>query len=172
MEYEILTNKTTYFAYGVKELRETLKSIDDEVVKIWKNIKHNGTNVDVTKKYIIKEANKMVDFRTVKETVNRVVAELKENDANWSWRAVVNKSEIKVYWGYLQYVDKKDSHFTIKMSDRLEESNTDDFMVARNEHDEYMEGAIVGDDCGCDGDVGRCVTVLLKAIASIAHSRY
>lgn len=114
----------------------------------------------------------MVDFRTVKKTVDKVVAELRENDANWSWRAVVNKSEIKVFWGYLQYADTKDSHFTIKMSDRPEESNTDDFMVARNEHDEYMEGAIIGTEYGCDGDVSRCVTVLLRAIASIAHSRY
>ena len=66
------------------------------------------------------------------------------------------------------------SHFTIKMSDREDECGTDtDFMVARNEHDEYMTGRIVGvDECWQDGDLNTCVAGLLRGIATIAHSRY
>lgn len=116
----------------------------------------------------------VVDFREAKEVAKEVAKELTEKDSNWKWRVQVLKSEIRVWWGYLQYCDTEDSHFTIKMSDREDECGTDtDFMVARNEHDEYMTGRIVGvDECWQDGDLNTCVAGLLRGIATIAHSRY
>lgn len=115
-----------------------------------------------------------VDFREAKEVAKEVAKELTEKDSNWKWRVQVLKSEIRVWWGYLQYCDTEDSHFTIKMSDREDECGTDtDFMVARNEHDEYMTGRIIGvDECWQDGDLNTCVAGLLRGIATIAHSRY
>ena len=116
----------------------------------------------------------VVDFREAKEVAKEVAKELTEKDSNWKWRVQVVKSEIRVWWGYLQYCDTEDSHFTIKMSDREDERGTDtDFMVARNEHDEYMTGRIIGvDECWQDGDLNTCVAGLLRGIATIAHSRY
>lgn len=116
----------------------------------------------------------VVDFREAKEVAKEVAKELTEKDSNWKWRVQVLKSEIRVWCGYLQYCDTEDSHFTIKMSDREDECGTDtDFMVARNEHDEYMTGRIVGvDECWQDGDLNTCVAGLLRGIATIAHSRY
>lgn len=116
----------------------------------------------------------VVDFREAKEVAKEVAKELTEKDSNWKWRVQVLKSEIRVWWGYLQYCDTEDSHFTIKMSDREDECGTDtDFMVARNEHDEHMTGRIVGvDECWQDGDLNTCVAGLLRGIATIAHSRY
>ena len=115
-----------------------------------------------------------VDFREAKEVAKEVAKELTEKDSNWKWKVQVLKSEICVWWGYLQYCDTEDSHFTIKMSDREDECGTDtDFMVARNEHDEYMTGRIIGvDECWQDGDLNTCVAGLLRGIATIAHSRY
>lgn len=115
-----------------------------------------------------------VDFREAKEVAKEVAKELTEKDSNWKWRVQVLKSEIRVWWGYLQYCNTEDSHFTIKMSDREDECGTDtDFMVARNEHDEYMTGRIIGvDECWQDGDLNTCVAGLLRGIATIAHSRY
>lgn len=116
----------------------------------------------------------VVDFREAKEIAKEVAKELTEKDSNWKWRVQVLKSEIRVWLGYLQYCDTEDSHFTIKMSDREDECGTDtDFMVARNEHDEYMTGRIIGvDECWQDGDLNTCVAGLLRGIATIAHSRY
>lgn len=116
----------------------------------------------------------VVDFREAKEVAKEVAKELTEKDSNWKWKVQVLKSEIRVWWGYLQYCDTEDSHFTIKMSDREDECGTDtDFMVARNEHDEYMTGRIIGvDECWQDGDLNTCVAGLLRGIATIAHSRY
>lgn len=115
-----------------------------------------------------------VDFREAKEVAKEVAKELTEKDSNWKWKVQVLKSEIRVWWGYLQYCDTEDSHFTIKMSDREDECGTDtDFMVARNEHGEYMTGRIIGvDECWQDGDLNTCVAGLLRGIATIAHSRY
>ena len=123
---------------------------------------------------VAKRVEDTVDFREAKEVAKEVAKELTEKDSNWKWRVQVLKSEIRVWWGYLQYCDTEDSHFTIKMSDREDECGTDtDFMVARNEHDEYMTGRIIGvDECWQDGDLNTCVAGLLRGIATIAHSRY
>lgn len=123
---------------------------------------------------VAKRVEDTVDFREAKEVAKEVAKELTEKDSNWKWRVQVLKSEIRVWWGYLQYCDTEDSHFTIKMSDREDECGTDtDFMVARNEHDEYMAGRIIGvDECWQDGDLNTCVAGLLRGIATIAHSRY
>lgn len=146
---------------------------EDGRVFYWRTLLDKIELVDVEEeKQEVQEV--VVDFREAKEVAKEVAKELTEKDSNWKWRVQVLKSEIRVWWGYLQYCDTEDSHFTIKMSDREDECGTDtDFMVARNEHDEYMTGRIVGvDECWQDGDLNTCVAGLLRGIATIAHSRY
>lgn len=43
-----------------------------------------------------------VDFREAKEVAKEIAKELTEKDSNWKWRVQVLKSEIRVWWGYLQ----------------------------------------------------------------------
>lgn len=146
---------------------------EDGRVFYWRSLISKIELVDVEEeKQEVQEV--VVDFREAKEVAKEVAKELTEKDSNWKWRVQVLKSEIRVWWGYLQYCDTEDSHFTIKMSDREDECGTDTgFMVARNEHDEYMTGRIVGvDECWQDGDLNTCVAGLLRGIATIAHSRY
>ena len=146
---------------------------EDGRVFYWRSLISKIELVDVEEeKQEVQEV--VVDFREAKEVAKEVAKELTEKDSNWKWRVQVLKSEIRVWWGYLQYCDTEDSHFTIKMGDREDECGTDtDFMVARNEHDEYMTGRIVGvDECWQDGDLNTCVAGLLRGIATIAHSRY
>lgn len=101
-------------------------------------------------------------MREIEETLAHNLREVREKKG-YTLKDVVKGT------GYTE-----DSHFTIKMSDREDECGTDtDFMVARNEHDEYMTGRIVGvDECWQDGDLNTCVAGLLRGIATIAHSRY
>ena len=152
--------------------KEFLVTEDDRVF-YWRTLLDKIELVDTEEEK--QEVQEMVvDFREAKEVAKEVAKELTEKDSNWKWRVQVLKSEIRVWWGYLQYCDTEDSHFTIKMSDREDERGTDtDFMVARNEHDEYMTGRIIGvDECWQDGDLNTCVAGLLRGIATIAHSRY
>jgi hypothetical protein len=119
-----------------------------------------------------------VDYREVKEVVTEVVKDLNTKDANWKWRAVVNKGEVKIFWEYLQYVDTKDSHFTITTgsAERGEATSNDDsevFVVARDEHDEYITGRIVGEiKRWQDGNLSKCVRELIYSIYSKAKSEY
>lgn len=164
-------------AYDLTEenskLHKEFLVIEDGRVFYWRTLLDKIELVDTEEEK--QEVQEMVvDFREAKEVAKEVAKELTEKDSNWKWRVQVLKSEIRVWWGYLQYCDTEDSHFTIKMSDREDERGTDtDFMVARNEHDEYMTGRIIGvDECWQDGDLNTCVAGLLRGIVTIAHSRY
>jgi hypothetical protein len=112
----------------------------------------------------------MQDFRTVKDTVKEVITEIKAQDKNWSWKAEVLKDEIRVWWGYLQYCDTEDSHFTIRMGTEEEGNIENDFVVARDEHDEFIEGAFLGGARWQDGTLDKCVEKLLRAIAYTSHN--
>lgn len=114
----------------------------------------------------------MQDFRTVEITVKRVVKELNAEDPNWSWKADVLKNKIRVWWGYLQYCNNEDSHFTIEMGTKEEGNTQNDFVVARNERNEYMGGALLGDKFYSDGNLDKCVEILLRKIAHKAHNQY
>lgn len=113
-----------------------------------------------------------VDFRQAKQVAKSIADSLNAND-KWKWEVNVKENEIKVRWEYLQYIGKEDDHFTIKMGDKEECEDTDDFVVAKNHNDEFMTGRIIGTDKSWkDGDLKACVSSLLISIATIAHSRY
>lgn len=164
-------------AYDLREenskLHKEFLVTEDGRVFYWRSLISKIELVDTEEER--QEVQEMVvDFREAKEVAKEVAKELTEKDDNWKWRVQVLKSEIRVWWGYLQYCDNEDSHFTIKMGDRESECGEHtDFMVARNEDDEYMTGRIIGvEECWQDGDVKTCVASLLRGIATIAHSRY
>lgn len=164
-------------AYDLREenskLHKEFLVTEDGRVFYWRSLISKIELVDIEEEK--QEVQEMaVDFREAKEVAKEVAKELTEKDSNWKWRVQVLKSEIRVWWGYLQYCDTEDSHFTIKMGDRESEcGECTDFMVARNETDEYMTGRIIGvEECWQDGDVKTCVASLLRGIATIAHSRY
>lgn len=112
------------------------------------------------------------DFREVKQAVQDTVKEMREKDPNWSWRADVLKSEIRVWWGYLQYMSTKDTHFTIK-DGSLEQGNTeDDFIVLHDEQGYYMNGKLIGDKSYLDGTFEECVVALMRDLQSRVNRTY
>lgn len=70
-----------------------------------------------------------VDFREAKEVAKEVAKELTEKDSNWKWRVQVLKSEIRVWWGYLQYCDTEDGVCTGVRSLRAPRSEGNMFTV-------------------------------------------
>lgn len=82
-----------------------------------------------------------VDYEYIDGKVVKCKAyELKEADSNLHKEFLVTEDGRLFYW--LSLISK------IELVDRdetTEESNTDDFVVARNEHDEYMYGVILGE---------------------------
>ena len=156
---------------------DTMETVSEDTVYD-KQVDENGNEYIITWEYydhkgtVYGEEDKVVDLREVKDTVKATVAELRAEDPNWSWKADVLKNEIRVWWGYLQYCDNEDSHFTIRMG-TTEEGNLDnDFITARDEHNHYVAGALIGSECYCDGDLAKCVARLLRALASRTHRYY
>lgn len=178
-DYEYIDGKVVKCrAFDLREngskLHKEFLVTEDGRVFYWLSLYQKIELVDVEEEKKEEEEKMVVDFREVKEVAKEVAKELTEKDDNWKWRVQVLKNEIRVWWGYLQYCDTEKSHFTITMSDKESEcGESNDFMVARNEHDEYMTGRIVGvDECWQDGDITTCVASLLRGIAMIALSRY
>lgn len=51
----------------------------------------------------------MIDLREYKDIAKAAVAKERELDENWSWSLkAVNKNEIRIGWGYLDYIGEKD----------------------------------------------------------------
>ena len=112
------------------------------------------------------------DFRTVKQAVQDTIKEMRAKDLNWKWRADVLKSEIRIWWGYLQYINTQNSHFTIK-NGSLEQGNTeDDFIVLHDDKDLYMNGRLVGDKAWQDGSLEECVVSLMRYLQNRVSNTY
>lgn len=105
------------------------------------------------------------DFRTAKEAARDAVTELNGEDADWKWGVNIRKDEVRIYWGYLDYMDEG-KYFSVCNGDH------DDFIVAKNEHGDVLTGAIIGNEFWCDGNLNRCVYKLIKAIGYVAHTQY
>lgn len=48
------------------------------------------------------------DLRQYRSTILEAVKQERERDENWSWRVIaINKNEIKIGWGYLDFLHEK-----------------------------------------------------------------
>lgn len=113
------------------------------------------------------------DFRTVKAAVMNTVKEMDQKDPNWKWKAEVQKSRIKIFWGYLDYVGEKQPFIITDGEQEREECWEDDeFIVLRNEHDEYMSGRLVGTDLISNGSLEQCVISLMKGLQGRVNRTY
>ena len=74
----------------------------------------------------------MFDLRNYKSTIREAVKLESERDPNWNWKVVaINKSEVRIGWGYLDYIGEK-KPFTITLSEHEwedEEFDTDVFLA-------------------------------------------
>lgn len=111
----------------------------------------------------------MVDFRTLCNKAKEEIQKINERDSNWSWKISILKDEVQIWWGYLQYCDTQESHFTIRMGTKEEGNLCDDFMKAIDEHGETISGSLVGDEFYCDGTHEDCIVRLMRAIERKAH---
>ena len=60
----------------------------------------------------------MTDLRGYKEVIRESVARERRCDQNWSWKVhSVGKEVAKIAWGYLDYLQEKDSYFEVRLSE-------------------------------------------------------
>lgn len=115
------------------------------------------------------------DYRTVAEVVKVTVKEMDQKDPNWKWRATVNKQGIKIYWSYLEYEGNTPPFIiadgTVE-KDECSEDTLGEFVVLRDEHNEYLTGKILGVESWADGTLEQAVVSLLNELQQIVNSRY
>lgn len=57
----------------------------------------------------------MYDLRNYKDIIRAAVKRESELDPNWNWKVIaINKKQIKIGWGYLDYLNEKDP-FTVEL---------------------------------------------------------
>ena len=114
----------------------------------------------------------MVDLRDYKIVIRDAVAAERERDKNWGWRVVrVNKNSIVIRWGYLDYIEEKDS-FVI----RLMEDDGDVSLAGFMPGDPTLRDSLyvwIGDkhwhDCKTVDEGIRCA---VRGIANRAHNTF
>ena len=74
----------------------------------------------------------MFDLRDYKSTIREAVKLESDRDPNWNWEVkAINKTEIRIGWGYLDYLEEKNP-FTIVLKEyewEEDEFETDVFLI-------------------------------------------
>lgn len=101
----------------------------------------------------------MIDLREYKGIAKAAVAKERELDENWGWSLkAVNKNEIRIGWGYLDYIGEKDP-FKVELF--------------QEDGDVYMIGTIPNGD-RVFANIGPTrwdnYDTIEKAIAGVIHS--
>lgn len=100
----------------------------------------------------------MINFLIAKDVAEAVLVNITA-DPKWSWRVEVLEDKILIYWDYLQYYYKEDSHFTIKAEDP-------DTLVALDDWSRLMMRVKI------EGDLEQAVEKLIKGVVKVAHHYY
>lgn len=114
----------------------------------------------------------MTDLREYKANVLEAVKAVREADENWSWRvAAVNKSSVRVRWGYFDYLEEKED-ITITVSE--DEYEDDELVAVRVDIPDgtkryYFVGSKHWDDAK---DIGTAVKMAVFGAAAHCHSVY
>lgn len=113
------------------------------------------------------------DFRKIKDAVIETIKDLNEKDSNWNWKAVVQKTKIEIFWGYLEYLGEASPFIITDGSAEKDEcSEEDSFVVLRDEHSNYMNGKILGEKSYEDGSLKTCVISLMHYLQSSVNNLY
>lgn len=111
-----------------------------------------------------------MNFREHTELIKQLVAIENSKDPNWRWYApIINKGNVKIRWGYLDYLEEKQNKFIIT-------SDGDGWISAR-----YPGGELIDVYCtrknprptvGCEITEEAGIEAAIHEIAYVAHHRY
>lgn len=110
----------------------------------------------------------MTDLRTYNANVKAAIARERESDPNWSWNIkAVNKSIVKIGWGYLDYMGEADC-FTVEVSE--DDTMTVVIGTLPNGHKMYC---FIGPDRWDDAEtIEKGIELVIHAMANSAHNIY
>ena len=111
----------------------------------------------------------MIDLRAYKETVVAAVAREREADKNWSWSLkAVNKTVIRIGWGYLDYIGEK-APFTVEAS---EEDDGKVIVIGTIPNGRKIYWLVDPKNCQCYGTIKEAIAGVIHRMACSAHNTY
>ncbi len=111
----------------------------------------------------------MIDLREYKDTVRKAVAKEREADKNWSWSLkAVNKTVIRIGWGYLDYIGEKDP-FTVEV---LEEDGGEVTVIGTIPSGSKAYGFVGPKHWHDYGTIEEAIAGVIHSMACSAHSTY
>ena len=110
----------------------------------------------------------MTDLRTFNDTIKAAVAREREADKNWSWNVkAVNKSCVKIGWGYLDYIGETDC-FKVEVSE--DKDMTVVVGTMPNGHKQY---SFIGQSRWDDAKtIEDGISQIIHSMARSAHNTY
>lgn len=113
------------------------------------------------------------DFREIKQAAIDTVKDMDQRDPNWKWKVVVQKAQIKIFWGYLEYKGETPPFIITDGSEEKGECFKEDaFIVLRDEHGYFMSGRILGEKLWEDGSLEKCVVSLMRYLQNRVNNTY
>lgn len=109
----------------------------------------------------------MTDLREYKEIIKKAVERERKCDANWSWSIkAINKSEIKIGWGYLDYIGQKEP-FSIKVAEDPEDG------IVEGVYGSLRTYILIGEGYWNDTpDLGKGIEMAIHSLAQTARNVY
>ena len=111
------------------------------------------------------------DFREKKDLIRQIVRNQNEKDQNWKWSVKsISSQKVKIFWGYLEYMEAPDPCFTIV----LEDTGDGWWIKAMNEHGGSIGMEILEDndipELAIDFDKG--IKIMTGIIFGLANNCY
>lgn len=109
----------------------------------------------------------MKDFRLYKEAIKEAVKEASNNDNNWNYTIkAVNKYDVKIGWGYLDYIGEREPfHFEMD----IDEESGSIVGIHTSLHNYILIGETRWDDTN---DIREAIRLAVLAIARTASLIY
>lgn len=118
----------------------------------------------------------MLDLRNYKSIIREAVRLESERDPNWNWKVkAINKTEVKIGWGYLDYLGEE-KPFIVKLLEDLLDGVPDVSLAGLLPGDDTLRDSLycwVGDKHWHDAKtLEDGLRMIIHAIANRAHNTF
>lgn len=119
----------------------------------------------------------MIDLRNYNNLIRSCVTNEKEKDTIWKWAVKsISKNKIEIKWGYLEYLEEKNTCFRIKL-DNDNGSGCGNWLFAYDHRGDLIEVYMVSEgkpdpNIGAEQTIKSGIQSAIEDIAYFAHSRY
>ena len=120
----------------------------------------------------------MIDLREYADLIREEVRKANDRDKNWKWSIKsIGKKIVRIRWGYLDYMEEKDSAFILEMDNEDADGNGGDWLWAKTPDRDHIQCWMVVEgvpnrNIGAECNIKNAIRWAIEEIEYYAHSRY